>query len=457
MTFTRSLRSLGATAMAAGLLLASAPSASADEVRDGQWPIQAFNLDKAWGVSKGDGIKVAVIDQGVDANHPDLAGQVLPGFDPSGQGLDRAPKNDHGTSMASIIAAKGHGSGAGVIGVAPGAKILPVYKTSAQNTDAIPEGIRWAVDNGAKVISISQGKGGVRSARYDDAVAYALGKDVLIVAASGNSGAAVEVPANAPGVLAVGSVGKDGRVSSDSNWGPELLLTGPGDDIVAAGDCAGSKYCLGGGTSQATAFVAGAAALVRAKYPDLTAGQVANRLTKSAKAPASVTKLPDAHYGYGTVRPYEALTQEMAAGPAQGPLAAVAGATASGGASAAAPTPGASAPAAGGAQAPVKEPEGFSILGKGIAVAAGVLLLLALLFVGLIVVLVKGSKRRREARQVPPAPAPYGYPPAQQQYPNQPYGAPQYGNQAPPQGYPPHGGQPPQPPYQNPYGSGGNQ
>src|SRR5689334_9989990 len=108
MTLTRTMRALGATTLAAGLLLTSAPLASADQVRDGQWPIQQYDLAKAWAVTKGEGVKVAVIDQGVDGTHPDLVGQVLPGFDPSGQGLEKAPKVGHGTSMAGVIAAKGH-------------------------------------------------------------------------------------------------------------------------------------------------------------------------------------------------------------------------------------------------------------------------------------------------------------------------------------------------------------
>lgn len=448
------MRALGATTLAAGLLLTTAPLASADQVRDGQWVIQQYGLEKAWGVSTGEGVKVAVIDEGVDPTHVDLAGQVLPGFDPAGQGREKAPTDDHGTSMASIIAGKGHGGGEGVVGVAPGAKILPIYKATADAADAIPEGIRWAADNGAKVINISQGSQGPGTSRYSDAIAYATAKDVLIVVASGNDGSSkVSSPANLPGVMAIGAVGKDGKVRAKSNSGPELMLTSPGDEIVSAGNCSGSKYCIGNGTSDATAFVAGAAALVRAKYPDLTAGQVANRLVKSAKVPASLSgaKLPDAHYGYGVVQPYEALTQNIPAGSPQGPLAKAAGS--SGSASPAGTAPGSTTPGAGTGAADISEPESFSIIGKGLAIAAVALLVFALLVVILIVVLVKASKRRRAAQVPQPGPAPYGYPQAQPPYPNQPYG-----NQPPPPGQPPYGSQPSQqPPYQNPYGPGGNQ
>lgn len=455
MTLTRTMRALGATTLAAGLLLTSAPLASADQVRDGQWDIQQYDLAKAWAVTKGEGVKVAVIDQGVDGTHPDLTGQVLPGYDPSGQGLEKAPKEDHGTSMASIIAAKGHGDGAGVIGVAPGAKIIPIYKINAKGADGIPEGIRWAVDHGAKVINISQGREGSAADSVKEAVAYAVSKDVLIVVASGNTGTAgVDTPANVPGVLAVGAVGKDGKISAYSDFGPELMLAAPGDEMVVAGNCSGSKYCIGEGTSQATAFVSGVAALVRAKFPDLTAGQVANRLVKSAKVPAGLSggKLPDEHYGYGVVRPYEALTQNIPAGSAQGPLAkTTASSDGAGAPSPAATAPGGSTSATGAGE--IAEPKSFSIIGKGLAVVAVVLLVLALLFVVLIVVLVKASKRRRATRVTQAGPAPHGYPQAQPPYPNQPYG-----QQPQPPGQPSYGQQPPtQPPYQNPYGPGGNQ
>ncbi|MER5867688.1 S8 family serine peptidase [Kitasatospora sp. NPDC002040] len=455
MTLTRTMRALGATALAAGLLLTSAPLASADQVRDGQWPIQQFDLAKAWAVTKGDGVKVAVIDQGVDGTHPDLVGQVLPGYDPSGQGLEKAPKVGHGTSMAGVIAGKGHDGDSGVIGVAPGAKIIPIYKVNAKGADAIAEGIRWAADHGARVINISQGSPGAARDEDIEAVAYAVAKDVLVVVAAGNEASSkVSSPANVPGVLAVGAVGKDGKVWANSNSGPELMLTAPGAEIVSTGSCSGSKYCIADGTSSATAFVSGAAALVRAKYPDLTAGQVANRLIKTAKVPAALggAKLPDVHYGYGIVRPYEALTQNIPAGSAQGPLAKTE--AASGGStspSAAAVTPGGSDPGAG--PAAIADPESFSILGKGLVVGAVILLVLALLIVILIVVLVKASKRRRAAAAAQAGPPPYGYPQAQPPYPNQPYGS-----QPPPPGHSPYGNQPPQqPPYQNPYGPGGNQ
>jgi len=453
MTLTKTLRALSATMLAGGLLLTSATGASADQVRDGQWPNQAFNLDKVWSVSKGDGVIVAVIDSGVDAGHPDLAGNVLPGSDPSGKGLNTRPTDPHGTKMAALIAAHGHGDGAGVVGLAPGAKILPIYKANDHDGDAVPQGIRWAVDHSAKVINLSLA-GLIGDDELTEAIAYAAQHDVLIVAGAGNDGSAVASPAKEPGVLAVGGVDKTNTIWKGSNFGPEVLLSAPAVDIVSAGSCDGRQYCISTGTSDATAYVSGAAALIRAKYPKLTAGQVANRLVKSALVPSSLkgAKLPDEHYGYGIIRPYEALTQNIPAGSAQGPLGKPAGSgsgdTQSSGATAPSTTgPDATDPAAVPPLA-VDDSDGtiatvFYALGFGLVILAA-----------LVAVIVVVSRRRRAPAAGQPGPAPYGtppgaWPPAQPPYPNQPQ--PPYGNQAPPPGYPP------QQPYQNPYSQDGNQ
>ncbi|MEU2626579.1 S8 family serine peptidase [Kitasatospora sp. NPDC007106] len=430
MRLTRAMRVLGATTLAGALLLAAAPGASADQVRDGQWANQYFKLDKVWSVSKGDNVIVAVIDSGVDATHPDLTGQVLPGYDQSGKNLNTRPTDSHGTGMASLIAGHGHGADAGVVGLAPGAKILPVYKGDANALDVIPQGIRWAVDHGAKVINISQAAA-VTNSEMEGAVAYAYQHDVLVVAGAGNTGGAVANPANLPGVLAVAAADKSSEVWSDSNSGPEVRLAAPGVDIVSAGKCGSSQYCLADGTSDATAYVSGAAALVRAKYPQLTAGQVANRLAKSAAVPASASgaKLPDPHFGYGVIRPYEALTMDIPAGSKEGPLTAPGGAAAPGAAS----------------DAPVSQPVTKTSVFGGITPLM-VLGALAVVVVLLVVVIAAAtrSRRRPQAAPVPPqGQAPYGaapgWPPAQQPY----------GTQPPPPGYPQ------QQPYQNPY-QGGN-
>ncbi|MER5638968.1 S8 family serine peptidase [Kitasatospora sp. NPDC002227] len=407
---SRVLRPIAATALSGALLLSWPAGAVADQVRDGQWANKAFDLPKVWSVSRGDGVTVAVIDDGVDATQADLAGQVLPGYDPDGQGRDHRPGADsHGTQMASLIAGHGHGPGGkeGVVGLAPGARILPLFKEKG-GADAMPEDIRWAVDHGAKVVNISQGLPDQTAPDLPAAVAYAAAHDVLVVASAGNSGRSVASPANEPGVLAVGAVDQSLAVWSKSNFGPELLLTAPGVGVVAAGN--GSKYEIEQGTSGAAAYVSAAAALVRAKFPDLTAGQVANRLVRTALVPSGLVgaSLPDSHYGYGIVRPYQALTQEVGTGTGRGPLAPL---RESG-------TPG---PAAAVAQPPRTGP-GRGLPVVAVAVGAAVVAVVALLVVALAV----GRRSRRPAPPAPawqPAGAPYGPPPVapQQGHPDQPW------------------------------------
>ncbi|KIQ63975.1 hypothetical protein TR51_24505 [Kitasatospora griseola] len=439
-------------------MFAGLPTASADQVRDAQWANQYFDLDKVSQVSKGDNVTVAVIDTGVDANHPDLAGSVLKGFDPGGQGRDAKPTEEHGTGMASLIAGHGHGGDAGMLGLAPGAKILPIYRGTASNGDAIPEGIKWAVDHGAKVINISQVSSGSGGDDLSAAVAYAVQHNVLVVAGSGNDGGKVRSPANIPGVLAVGAVDKNEQIWPKSNYGPELMLTAPGTDIVMAGvaglGACNKQYCIADGTSISTAYVSAAAALVFSKYPNLTPGQVANRLVKSASAPAGGAKVPDAHYGYGVVQPYDALTKNIPTGSAQGPLGSPSGATAPPAGTA---TPGDS-PGSGsgtdGLGAPPATPQLDQSSGSTTPLIIGAVGGVVVLIVVITLIVVANSRRRSRAQAVLPpvgGPAPYGaapgWPPAQQVY----------GQQAPPaQQQPPYGYPPQQPPYNNPY-QGGNQ
>ncbi|MEV7215609.1 S8 family serine peptidase [Kitasatospora cineracea] len=454
---------LGATALTAGVLFSGAPVASADQVRDAQWANSYFNLDKVWSVSKGDGVIVAVIDSGVDANHPDLAGSVLPGYDPSGHGWEAKPTEEHGTGMASLIAGHGHGNGEGILGLAPGAKILPIYRgTTTTTSDAMPQGIKWAVDHGAKVINISQVTPRGVEDGFADAVSYALQHKVLIVAGSGNDAGPVRTPANIPGVLAVGAVDKNQKVWAKSNYGPEVMLTAPGADMVMAGveglgSCQG-QYCKADGTSDSTAYVSAAAALVFAKYPDLTPGQVANRLVKTAAAPAGAAQLPDAHYGYGIVQPYAALTKDVPVGSAQGPLAAGAAAPSAG--SQASTGAGDGDASTGGLDSPgaVTGIQQSSSGSSSLPLILGICGVLAVLLVVVVVIAVASSRKRNRSQGLQAqagAPAPYGPPPGWGPAPQQ-YGQPgqqphvQPGQQPPP----PYGYPPQQPPYNNPYQDG---
>ncbi|UKY53006.1 S8 family serine peptidase [Streptomyces inhibens] len=441
MSFTRTLRAVGGVAAAGALLFTAAPTASADYIRDGQWALDAFNPQKVWKESTGKNVTVAVIDSGVNGDHVDLKGNVLPGKSFAGDGgtADHETGDDHGTAMAALIAGHGHGPNRadGIMGLAPDAKILPIKTREIGGDNGIDGPIRYAVDHGAKVINMSFAGSSLNDLEKS-AVSYALKKDVLLVAGSGNNGTNKPLyPAAAPGVLAVGAVAKDGKVLGLSNYGPHIRLIAPGEKIYSAGTSL--KYRQASGTSDATAYVSAAAALVRSKFPDLTAGQVANRLTKTAITPDGKTgiKSPDPKYGYGVIRPYRALSENIPAGSKNGPLT----------------MPKDSEPSAGaGADAPGNEAQGSASEEKSglspimvIGIGVGVIVVL-----GIVIGVIVANKKRRNGP--PPGGTGFGGPgggagvPPQQQF-----GAyPQSGG---PGAYPQSGGPgayPPAPPTQPP-------
>ncbi|WP_327157698.1 type VII secretion-associated serine protease mycosin [Streptomyces tubercidicus] len=396
MTFKRRMTTAVGTALlcVAGLAQLT-PPAAADSIRDRQWALSAFDADAIEKVSTGRGVTVAVIDSGVDGTHPDLVGKVLPGKDfLEGGRADREGDSSHGTGMASLIAGHGHGQGgtAGIKGLAPAAKILPlraITDSDLQMGTAKPvsQAIRYAVDHGASVINLSLGDN-FKKPDMAAAVRYARQKDAVIVAAAGNDGVATpEYPASFPGVISVGAVDTSGKIWEKSNYGSNTLLSAPGVDNYSAG--LNHQYQHGTGTSSATAYVSAAAALLRSKFPDFTAGQIANRLVKTAKLPNSVkgAKLPDKHYGYGFIRPYSALTEDTPAGSKNGPLPAPSPESAA----SAAP----SAPADGSDASSSKGRSAYVVWGVGGVVALGLVTVLAVVIV----------KRRRP---VVSPPSPYG-------------------------------------------------
>lgn len=326
MGFSLALRAAGCGTLTGMLLLASAPLSAADQIREDQWALQALNAESVWKISKGSGVTVAVIDDGVNADHIDLQGNVLEGKDfMDGGSVAPAADDDHGTAMAGIIAAHGHGAGDGVIGLAPEAKILPVRAFSNKGPNlSVP--IRYAVDHGASVINVSMcfdSSDPEQVKKVSDAVGYALQHDVLVIGGAGNEadkGGAC-YPAASPGALGVGAVSNDGLIWEGSNSGEFVSLTAPGDHIISTKGT-GNGYTSGTGTSDATAYTSAAAALLRSKFPDLTAGQIANRLVKTAALPNSEKglSLPDKSYGYGIIQPLAALKDTIPAGSKYGPL-----------------------------------------------------------------------------------------------------------------------------------------
>ncbi|MET7833590.1 type VII secretion-associated serine protease mycosin [Micromonospora sediminicola] len=300
----------GATVtMLVGALLTPSGEPPQVQVREDQWHLRFLRAADAQRLSQGDGITVAIPDTGIDL-HPDLADNVLPGIDLDGASDGRQDINGHGTSMAGLIAAHGKSDRTGALGIAPRAKLLPIRSelvAGKGDTDELAASVEWAVTRHADVISISATAGA--STRLQRAIRSALDADIVVVAAAGNhpENASVGYPASEPGVIAVGGIDRTGAHASASVSGPEIDVVAPAVDIYSTSY--GGKYSKGTGTSSATAIVAGAAALIRSKYPNLPAAEVAHRLTATA-----VDKGPpgrDDQYGYGVIDLVAALTADV--------------------------------------------------------------------------------------------------------------------------------------------------
>ncbi|NLU69681.1 S8 family serine peptidase [Streptomyces sp. HNM0574] len=447
MTHRGVLRAVGTGALAVALTVGlGASPAAADYVRDKQWDLKAFDAESVWRHSTGKGVTVAVIDSGVDARHPDLAGNVLKGRDFTGSGSATEDSDGHGTQVAGVVAAHGHGAGggSGMKGLAPEAKILPVKvdETAVSNGDAI----RYAVDQGVDVLNLSYST--VETPDEREAVTYAVTKDVVVVGEAGDGGIEEEnFPASYPGVVSAGAIDKDGELETLSSYG-DTVLTAPAEDLVSPDRTAESGYSWFTGTSAAAAQVSGAAALVRAEHPDLSAGQVINRLVKTAKPPVyedgkkagKEAELPDKEFGYGVVRPFRAVTYDIPAGPEAGPLEQPK------------PEPSASAgPAASGGSTDDDGMDWLFLFGPPI-VTLGIYFLILLVVVALLIVVLVGrsrNKRRATLGQGPGGPQPYPGP--QGAWPGQPapgqpgFGPGQFGGAAPQQGGP-YGAPVPPPP-----------
>lgn len=303
------------TASAAGYPSGHAPE-RVQTIREQQWHLEALGVPAAHATTRGEGVVVAVVDSGVDATRPDLAGAVLPGAGfGSASGTDGTRDGDgHGTAMAALIA--GRGVDQGVLGVAPAARILPVSVGADGErftTTSVAEGVTWAVDQGADVVNLSLTTVATLTPDLLRAVNHAFDHDVVVVAGTGNDGEEhVGAPANIRGVVAVSGTVPGNAPWPESNTGPETVLAAPAQDIVTAVPPSASEtgFALVDGTSAATALVSGVAALVRARHPDLDAGNVVNRLIITAtdlQAPGH-----DGATGFGLVNPVAAVTATVA-------------------------------------------------------------------------------------------------------------------------------------------------
>jgi len=309
----------------------------------GQWGIRKAHVDQAWDVTRGAPfVTVATIDTGVDPNHPDLQGALLPGTtfltspDPTCTPGSTVDDNGHGTHVAGLIAANGN-NGQGIAGVAFGVRILPIKALDCMGAGLLSDvasSITWATDHGARIINISLGANAGQQT-LQDAIRYALAHNVLVVAAAGNCGVAStrcpainapQYPGAYPETLAVAATDINDLRASFSNENSYVGIAAPGANIwstvptypTTMSKISGrTSYAALNGTSQASPFVAGVAALLLSKDPTLTAAQLTDRLKTTADCLSAPCPNPD--FGAGRVNALKAVAA-AAQGPAGSPV-----------------------------------------------------------------------------------------------------------------------------------------
>lgn len=278
------------------------------------WNIGGYGIPELWVQSRGEGVLVAVIDTGVDADHPDLAGQVWESQDFTDSAYGCRDRIGHGTHVCGIIAAVDNGIG--VIGVAPSATLLvakAVGDDGSAKASCVAQAIKWATERSADIISLSLGSQ-VDSQVIDDALIEAVNAGVIVVCAAGNDGFshAVSYPAKrsaAIGLIAVAAVDEDGKLAPYSSIGPEVDIVAPGSGILSLAPGAG--YATLSGSSQAAPFVSGAIALLMsvAKKNGMRLSPAAVKNELHASAQDHPNDIWGGLCGWGLIRPAKLLAE----------------------------------------------------------------------------------------------------------------------------------------------------
>lgn len=282
-----------------------------DPLFPSQYAPQAMHAPEAWGVTRGLGTTIAVVDTGIDPGHPEFAGKIVGGYNAFDHSSRTRDDNGHGTHCAGIAAARAD-NGIGVAGIAPEARIMPIKALDADGAGSdvqVSDGIAWAADHGATVVSLSLGGPGA-SQLLADAISYAVSRGVVVVAAMGNAGTGdLCYPAAAPGAIAVGAIGPDGTVAGFSQWGSWISVVAPGVSILSTmptypctltqRDGYTMDYAVLDGTSMAAPAVAGVAALIKARFGlRMSPEAVKAQLERTADHLDGLMTF-DQHLGYG--------------------------------------------------------------------------------------------------------------------------------------------------------------
>jgi minor extracellular protease Epr len=267
------------------------------------WGITKIKADQSWNKGwTGTGAKVAILDTGIDVDHPDLVvteGVSTVDDEPSFDDL-----NGHGTHVAGIVGSKNNGTG--TVGVAPNSELYPVkvlHSDGSGDLSDILEGINWSISKGVDVINMSLGTPSYSSA-LEQAVNNAYNKGILVVAAAGNNGNAsgtgdtVEYPARFPNTIAVSAVDQNSVRAPFSATGKKVEVSAPG--VKIASTYPGGTYASMSGTSMASPYVAGELALLKERYPTYSTASLRSALQSSALDLG--VKGRDALYGYGMIQ-----------------------------------------------------------------------------------------------------------------------------------------------------------
>jgi subtilisin family serine protease len=290
-----------------------------------EWHLNKIQAPQAWDLARGrSNVIIAILDSGVKANHPDLAAQLLPGYNFVANNTNVADDSGHGTAVTGAAAAIGN-NGQGVAGVAYGCTLLPIKvldPTGYASYSAIASGINYAANQGARAISISI-SGSSSSATLQNAVNYAWGKNAVVVAAAGNnSSSSPTYPAACANVMGVSATEPDDTKATFSNYGSYIAVAAPGDIIWTTQN--DSTYPYGGwyGTSLATPIVAGLAALVASANPSLSSAQIVSIIENNADDLGSPGY--DTSFGWGRVNARRAVAAAVGGSDTVAPTTAIA-------------------------------------------------------------------------------------------------------------------------------------
>ena len=271
------------------------------------WALPKIQALAAWDIATGDGITIAILDSGVDSTHPDLAANMLPGWNVYDNNTDTSDVYGHGTKVAGTAAAVAN-NGTGSSGVAWNARILPVRISRLDGRAYLSDmakGIRWAADNGARVVNISYS--GAESVTVQSAANYMRGKGGVVVMSAGNSGGLNNFPASNAVIVAAATDSNDARASW-SSYGPYVDVAAPGVSIYTT--LRGGGYGYVSGTSFSSPIVAAAAALLFSINPDLAPADIDQMLTATAQDLGSAGY--DQYYGHGRINAANAVNAAYA-------------------------------------------------------------------------------------------------------------------------------------------------